>query len=115
VLRVYIFYIILSIQWTGLLQGLCSVRESAPEQHHQESLQHVLHATALPWSALRQSSSPWNSSVPSLAAAPAYVAVSSAFNAPASVAMPAVVQVTIHRHYRLHLVQNRSIVTTFYC
>ena len=30
---------------------------------------------------------------------------SSAVNAPASVAMSAVVQVSIHRHYRLHLVQ----------
>ena len=74
--RESIFYIIvttiLSIQWKDLLQGLCSVRESAPEQHHKESLQHVLHTTALPWSrAFRQSSSQWNSSVHSLATAPA--------------------------------------------
>ena len=67
---------------------------------------------SLPWSAFRQSSSPWNSSVPELATAPTYVAVSvvatktsSVVNAPASVAMPVVVQVSIHHHYHLHLVQ----------
>ena len=54
----------------------------------------------------------WNSSVPSFATAPAYVAVhvvatktSSAVTAPASVAMPAVVQVSIHLHYLLLLVR----------